>query len=136
MSIHPGDLAGRGPLGLKGTTRAKRAARDRKADKRNRAGCVEAIRKSARGEDCTLISAVCNHNPETVVFCHIRLPGDGMGVKPPDYFGFYGCSACHAVQEARDTTSGTYRPEDLLIALRRTQEKLAAKGLLHIGVIE
>ena len=116
MSIHPGNLTGAAPRGLKGEPQISKA-----------------IRQSAKGENCTLVSAVCNHNPETVVFCHIRLPGDGIGRKPPDYFGFYGCSACHALQEARDITSGAYGFEDLLIALRRTQEKLVAKGLLHIG---
>lgn len=111
-------------MGLKTGERKKRRQRPFKdAD----------LTQSARGEECTLRSAVCNGNPETVVFCHIRLPGDGIGNKPPDYFGFYGCSACHDVQERRDFTSGAFGFEDLLIALRRTQERLAAKGLLHIG---
>ena len=108
----------------------------RDGKRRPRAGECNAIRQSARGEECTLQSAVCNHNNDTVVFCHVRLPGDGMSMKPPDYFGFYGCSACHDVQERRDITSGAYGFEDLLIALRRTQDKLAAKGLLHIGRID
>jgi hypothetical protein len=121
------DLAGRGALGLKGE---KKGNRTRRA---NPDECAE-IRMSARGEECTLKSALCNHDPATTVFCHIRLPGDGMGRKPPDYFGFYGCSACHAAQEARDFTSGSFGFEDLIIALRRTQERLRAKGLLQIGV--
>lgn len=130
MNARFGDLGGRGPMGLKHQPQTRDGKRKAKP------GECHAIRQSARGEDCTLRSAVCNHDPATVVFCHVRLPGDGMGMKPPDYFGFYGCSSCHAIQEARDMTSGAYGFEDLLIALRRTQDKLAAKGLLHIGRAE
>ncbi|MFH5773551.1 nuclease domain-containing protein [Paracoccus sp. NGMCC 1.201697] len=126
MNARFGDLAGRGPLGIKSEAPQKRTRRT------NPDQC-DAIRKSARGEECTLRSSVCNHDPETTVFCHIRLPGDGMGRKPPDYFGFYGCSACHAAQEARDFTSGAFGFEDIIIALRRTQERLRAKGLLNFG---
>ncbi|MDF3904653.1 nuclease domain-containing protein [Paracoccus sp. AS002] len=124
MNARFGDLAGRGPVGLKGT---------RKPAKRQRPGVCNAIRQSARGEECTLKSAVCNGDPSTTVFCHIRLPGDGIGIKPPDFFGFYGCSACHAVQEARDFTTGAFGFEDLMIALRRTQERLHRKGLLNFS---
>ena len=132
MNARIGDLAGRGALGQKGQP----APQTRDTHKRRKPGVCDAIRQSARGEECTLLSAVCNRDPETTVFCHIRLPGDGMGMKPPDFFGFYGCSACHAVQEDDDFTTGAFGFEDVLIALRRTQERLAAKGLLHMGRID
>lgn len=128
MTARFGNFAGKPALGLK--------CAQPKSQKRSKPGNCDAIRKSARGEECTLRSAVCNRDPETTVFCHIRLPGDGMGMKPPDYFGFYGCSACHAVQEDDDFTTGAFGFEDVLIALRRTQERLTAKGLLHMGRLD
>lgn len=59
---------------------------------------------SAQGKDCQLrIPGVCNGNPETVVWCHLNGQeyGKGMGHKSHDLFGFYGCSACHDVYDAR-----------------------------------
>lgn len=59
------------------------------------------IRKSARGEDCTLrIPGVCNGNPETVVLCHCY-PIGGQGKNKSfdgiadDMNGVYGCYECH-----------------------------------------
>jgi hypothetical protein len=62
------------------------------------------LKDSAQGKDCQLrIPGVCNYNPETVVWCHMRglEYGKGMGHKPHDLFGFYGCSACHDVYDGR-----------------------------------
>jgi len=58
---------------------------------------VADLRKAARGIECQVrIPGVCNHNPETSVLAHIRLPGTcGMGIKPPDLLGAIACSACH-----------------------------------------
>ena len=37
---------------------------------------MSAIRKAAKGEQCTLnITGVCNYNPETVVLAHYRMAG-------------------------------------------------------------
>ena len=37
---------------------------------------MSAIRKAARGEECTLnIAGVCSYDPETVVLCHYRMAG-------------------------------------------------------------
>ncbi len=60
------------------------------------------LRNSARGQSCTLrIPSVCNHNPETVVLCHVSTKrSSGMGAKNHDDFAFFGCSACHTYQEA------------------------------------
>ncbi len=64
------------------------------------------IRASARGEQCTVrLPGVCNHNSETVVLAHYRLPGHcGTGIKPPDFMGAYACSACHDVCDGRAKT--------------------------------
>lgn len=56
------------------------------------------LRDSARGMHCTMrVPGVCNHDKETVVWCHSDLMkhGKGTGIKAHDLFGFYGCSACH-----------------------------------------
>ena len=49
---------------------------------------MSAIRKAAKGEQCTLnIAGVCNYNPETVVFCHFPSETHGMGLKSDDLSG-------------------------------------------------
>jgi len=53
------------------------------------------LRKSARGRDCTLNTAMCNYNPETVVLCHIDSEEKGMSRKSPDWYAAFGCSECH-----------------------------------------
>ena len=58
------------------------------------------LRESARGQECQIrIPEICNHNPETVVLCH--LGGAGMGLKHEDYEAAYGCSNCHSVVDGR-----------------------------------
>ena len=56
------------------------------------------IRKSARGEDCTLRFECCNGDPDTTVWAHSNShrDGKGMGKKARDEEGCYACSACHA----------------------------------------
>ena len=59
------------------------------------------LRKSAKGEDCTLeIHPYCNRNPETTVLCHLP-SGSGMGQKSPDWWAVYGCSDCHDIIDGR-----------------------------------
>jgi hypothetical protein len=64
---------------------------------------VTDLRKAARGRECLIrLPTVCNHNPETVVLCHVRLAGiTGAGQKAPDILGAYGCSDCHAECDRR-----------------------------------
>jgi len=84
------------------------------------------IRDSAQGQDCTLRLAGCATGTDTVVLCHIRRGGSaGMGVKPPDWFAYYGCANCHA-NEAQATDG------DVLRALRETLIRLERAGLLAI----
>ncbi len=61
------------------------------------------LRKSARNQPCHLrIPGVCNGNPETTVLCHIRRGHvAGMGQKPPDVCGVFGCSDCHDLIDGR-----------------------------------
>jgi hypothetical protein len=59
---------------------------------------MTAIRKSAKGKDCTFrIVGVCNWNPETTVWCHSNesVDGKGAGLKARDEEGAYGsCVPC------------------------------------------
>ena len=84
------------------------------------------LRDSAEGEDCTARSEFCNYNPETVVFCHIRMFGrSGNSTKPIDIHGFYGCSECHRNEDKIDLA-------DIFRAMMETQEILYIKGIISV----
>lgn len=61
------------------------------------------LRKQARGRGCMVrLEGVCNHNSETVVLAHIRMPGiSGMGIKADDLLGAWACSSCHDAIDRR-----------------------------------
>ena len=83
------------------------------------------IRKSAKGEDCTLrVSPNCQDG-EVVVFCHINSPTKGVGRKSIDLFGCYGCYHCHQMLDSSKVDS-----DDVLRAMIETQIKLVNKGLV------
>lgn len=94
------------------------------------------IRVSARDEDCTLqIHPYCNGNPETTVLCHLPVITKGMAMKAPDWWGAYGCSACHDVIDSRNPQAirelGWQEIEQCMWrGLYRTQERLIEKGLI------
>ncbi len=51
------------------------------------------------------LPGVCNHNSETVVLAHVRLPGvSGMSLKASDLIGAWACSACHDAIDRRAHT--------------------------------
>jgi hypothetical protein len=51
------------------------------------------------------LPGICNHNSETVVLAHIRMPGiSGMGIKADDLLGSWSCSACHDTIDRRSHT--------------------------------
>jgi len=64
------------------------------------------LRKEAKGRACTVrLEGICNHNSETVVLAHIRMPGlSGMGIKADDLLGAWACSACHDAIDRRSNT--------------------------------
>jgi hypothetical protein len=64
------------------------------------------LRKAAKGRDCMVrLEGICNHNPETTVLAHIRMPGlSGMGIKADDLLGAWACSACHDAIDRRSYT--------------------------------
>lgn len=92
------------------------------------------LRKLARGRQCQIrIPAVCNHDPETTVLCH--LPGGGMAMKRHDIHAAWGCSACH---DAIDQRVKTDYPAPVLKlwhleAVLRTQQVLLEEGVLRVG---
>ncbi|HGG9251101.1 TPA: DUF1364 domain-containing protein [Neisseria meningitidis] len=93
-----------------------------------------AIRKAAKGEQCTLnIAGVCNHNPETVVLCHFPSETHGMGLKSDDLSAGFGCRCCH---DAIDGRSGHLSREDKEFYMRRSQfrtiRRLEALGIVSV----
>lgn len=75
----------------------------------------EKLRRFARGRDCQAKSIWCNGNPATVVLCHSRRrAGAGMAQKPHDFWGYHGCSDCHAREADMEDS-------ELYDAIRRTQ---------------
>ena len=75
---------------------------------------------SARGQECAIaLPGICNHNPETVVFCHLNGAafGKGMGQKAHDIAGFHGCSACHLYYDSIHGTTPKLSDADLQRAL-------------------
>ena len=88
------------------------------------------IRKSARGEDCSLRLGKCSA-PETVVLAHIGRDS-GMGMKCGDHFAVYSCSVCHDMIDGRNGDhlfTGDELESEKLRALEETQGKLIKKGI-------
>lgn len=88
-------------------------------------------RDAARGQDCTLrLPGVCNHNPETVVLCHLPCGMKGTAMKSPDNMAIDACSACHAVLDGADRW--TIEARDYLRALAETQMRRLEAGIMTI----
>lgn len=93
------------------------------------------ITESARGEECTFqIVGTCNHDPETTVFCHLKFDKGGMGMKPCDLSGAYGCSSCHDAIDNRvhSLELESDRPFYEARALYRTHVRLWEKGIFSL----
>ena len=92
-----------------------------------------AIKRSARGEDCTLRLVDCA-STETTVLAHIGR-NRGMGIKCADYMAVYSCAHCHDIIDGRSNSAFT--PSELnaekLRALEETLGKLVTKGLLVVN---
>ena len=91
------------------------------------------LRKYARGKPCMIrIPGVCSHDPEKVVWCHVRMVDiSGAGLKAPDYCGAFGCSPCHDVVDGRQKSDFTADERRLLLldAMVRSQTYMAARGV-------
>lgn len=78
------------------------------------------LRDSARGQPCMFrIPYVCNHDPDTTVFCHVPDESKGMGNKAHDFLGAFGCSECHAAMDLKSVFSVGLRNTYWLDAMRR-----------------
>lgn len=90
------------------------------------------LRKSARGQRCTLRLRGCNHNPETTVLAHIRNNQFcGVGMKPPDYMACFACSHCHDAIDGRVKSDDTYK--DILRAHFETLKIWFDAGLIEVS---
>lgn len=73
------------------------------------------LRDFAEGQECQMKSEWCNGDPSTVVLCHSRRrAGAGTAQKPHDFWGYHGCSTCHAME-------ADVEDRELYDAIRRTQ---------------
>lgn len=73
------------------------------------------VRDFAKGRDCTMLSEWCNGDAETSVWCHSRRRATaGMSEKPHDFWGYIGCSGCHAHEQWLED-------HELYDAIRRSQ---------------
>lgn len=98
---------------------------------------VQAIRDSARGEDCQVrIPGACTGNPEHTIWSHAPMgaAGKGMGIKAVDVAGAYCCTTCDAVVDGqRPAPAGMTRDAVLLawfMGHMRSLVMLARKGLV------
>lgn len=93
------------------------------------------IRNAARGQRCTIrLPGICSYDDTTTVFCHFSYATSGMGMKPSEMSGAFGCSKCHSVVDGREK-----RPHGVLI---EDVEWCKARGmvetwhrLIEMGVI-
>lgn len=90
-------------------------------------------RNSARGEDCTMGSPWCNHDPQTTVLCHSNESkhGKGKGIKASDVYTFYGCSGCHKWYD-EGPGSKENKQEFFWVAWWRTQRRYREKGIMEV----
>jgi hypothetical protein len=120
------------PVYVKGQTPPKAPRRQMKRTSKHKDVCEpgkmfvsKALRDFARGQPCQMQGEWCNGNNETTVLCHSRRgAGAGMNQKPHDFWGYHGCSECHAHENK------TYDRE-LLHAIYRTQ----CAVLEHFGTL-
>lgn len=93
-----------------------------------------AIRKAAKGEECT----VCKRNDGTTSFCHLNesWAGKGTSQKSDDIAGFFGCNLCHAIYDRRIPKSAGYHPahdtEVIMRAMYRTWRRLIELKVITI----
>lgn len=88
------------------------------------------IMASAKGQPCTADWCGCNGSTETTVFCHVRKFGiGGMGIKPPDFIGFYGCAKAHRMFDHERDENWSW--EGVSRAMIQTQIILNKKGMLY-----
>ncbi len=94
------------------------------------------LKDSAKGQGCTLRFAnVCNWDTSTTVLCHINSEFKGMGNKSPDWFGVFGCSACHEHLDQRRADAAE-EAEAVQRALSRTWQTWIGMGLIKLPEVK
>lgn len=95
------------------------------------------IRKSARGEACTLaIPGICRNRTDTTVWAHSNrlADGKGMGLKARDEAGCYACFECHSFLDGGWAAfkEWTYERVQQLFEVAQAASRaiLSTKGLL------
>lgn len=89
------------------------------------------LRELANGMPCMIrLPGICNFKSDTTVLCHFRLMNySGVGLKPPDWMGAWGCSDCHRYVD-------THHDAETQLAFAhgvfRTQAILFARGDLTV----
>jgi len=110
------------------TPRAKRSTLKQKGPK------MTPIRKSAKGEECTLRFPCCTRGTDTTVWCHSNhyADGKGAGLKARDEEGAYGCYACHTFLDGGYAGHMHRSLVDKYFDLARTESQaiLKRKGLM------
>ena len=93
------------------------------------------IRKSAKGQECTLRFPCCCEDSSTTVWAHSnRLEdGKGMGIKARDEEGCYACFACHSWLDGGYAGHMPRSLVDKYFDLARTESQaiLRRKGLIE-----
>ncbi len=87
------------------------------------------IMASAKNEPCLADWCDCGGSSETTALRHVRKFKIGaMGMKPPNFIGFYGCQRSEDLFATRSQEHWTWR--GVCQAMVLTQMKLVKKGLL------
>lgn len=88
------------------------------------------LRKLAEGRQCMIRLPGCDGGGETSVLAHYRMPGTGMGRKPPDLCGAWACANCHDIVDGRKQSEVEAIPRKLIHAqgCLRTLAALAEEG--------
>jgi hypothetical protein len=80
------------------------------------------------------LPGICNFDPETTVLAHYRMHGlSGIGMKSPDLFGAWACSACHdEVDRRTQITRAVFVQVAHLEGVLRTQQALILEGAIKL----
>lgn len=112
----------------------QRTAPAKKAKLKSMRPKMTPIRKSAKGEACTLRFPCCCGDLDTVVWCHSNhsADGKGAGLKARDEEGAYGCHTCHAWLDGGYASHMPRSLVDKYFDLARTESQaiLRRKGLM------
>lgn len=93
-----------------------------------------AIRRAAKGEECTLqIFGCCVGGTETTVLAHLHDETFGMGQKADDTSAVFACIGCHDEIDGRTRkTNGADLTWYMLRALKRTVRRLHEREVVTV----